>query len=253
MERFAALLVVVVLSSCPNAVGQTFSTDAGYTAFYKASFDPNFEASSEPTIALWWTIEQFGDADVPLAKLREHLLRHRKLYPDSKHAGRVASHLKVVERMLGEQRPPAENRIEQLIFDLRDVNHHQFVQPNSGLRVVGPRPTYKWIDGTPLPDDLIERMRATDDAADHLRDIGYDCIPALIDHIDDATLTRSVDYWRDFTFSHRVLTVGECCRQILDVILPTGRLFELGDNPEATKRAMKNHYLHLIAQKRAEQ
>lgn len=219
IERFAALLVVTLLASCTNAVAQTFSTDVGYTAFYKTRSNPTSE--SEPTIALWWTCEQFEDAGTPLAKLRDYLLRHAELYPNSRHAERVASYLKVVERMLAEKRPASENRIDQLIFDLRYLNQGRV---------------------------------ASDDAADQLREIGYDCVPALIDHIDDDTLTRtrSVDRWGASTFTDRILTVGECCRQILDFILPTGRQFELGDNPEATKRAMKNHYLHLITQKRAE-
>jgi hypothetical protein len=253
MERFAVLLVTAMLCSNPNAIGQTFSTDVEYTSFYKARFNPNFDGTSEPTIAIWWIIEQFGVASVPLEKLHEHLLRYQKLYPDSKHAERVADHLKVVQRMLGETRPPDEQRIQQLIFDLRYLNHQPFGQPNSGVIVVGPQPTYQYKDGTPLPDNVIRRMRTQDDAADHLRDIGYDCVPTLIDHIDDSTLTRSVSYWRDFTFSHRVLTVGECCLQILNVIAPSGRQFEIGETPDETKQAMKNHYMSIISQKRKQQ
>jgi hypothetical protein len=256
MKSFAAMLVLVMFCSNPKADGQVFSNDAEYTSFYKSRCNPDnpdFDKTTEHTIAIWWIIEQVGVAAVPLEKLHEHLLRHRTLYPDSKHAERVTSHLKVVQRMINEKRPPDEERIAQLIFDLRYLNHHPFGQPNSGVIVVGPRPSYKYKDGTPFPEDVIMRWRARDDAADHLRDIGYDCVNALVDHIDDTTLTRSVSYWRDSTFSHRVLTVGECCLQILNVIIPSGRQFEIGANPDQTKQAMKKHYFHIISQQRSEQ
>lgn len=238
-----ALIAFVVVSR--TASGQTFSPDKAYVAFYNAHLNDEFESTREPTLAIWWITEQFGNGEVSREILRDHLARHSELFPDSKHASVVASHLKVINRMLHEKRPPDEKRIEQLVYDLRDLGMQQFVQPNSGLRIIGP--------GSLRFDDMLGKDKAESDAAKQLRDLGYDAIPTLIDHIDDDTLTRSVDYWRNFTFSHRVLTVGECCGQIIDAILPTGRKFDISSDPGTAKEAMKNHYRQLIAEKKAEQ
>ena len=89
-------------------------------------------------------------------------------------------------------------------------------------------------------DGVRGKLNSILDAAQQLCEIGYDAIPSLIDHIDDDTLTRSVDYGRYHVFSHRVLTVGECCRQIIDEMLPTGREFDFLSDPKPTKEAMKN-------------
>ena len=245
MDRPLLLTIALFGAVGVNVNGQEFSKSDAYVAFYESHFNPKFEANSEPTLALWWIIEHFDKVETPRDKLRDLLVLHAKLFPDSKHADRVKSHLNVVERMLGEDRPPNENKFEQLIFDLRDLNMRQWHQPNRGLRIIG--------EGSLRFDGQLGKTNPNPDAAQQLVDIGYDAIPLLIDHIDDDTLTRSVDYWRNFTFSHRVLTVGECCRQIIDTILPTGRQFNFSTDPDTAKRAMKNHYRQLIAQKRAEQ
>lgn len=245
MTRVALSLVVAVSSFGDRVTGQTFSTTADYAAFYKSRFDPRFESSSEPTIALWWTIEQFGDRNVPREKLRDYLLRHKELFRESEHAERVASFLKVIERMLDEKRPAADKKVERLIYDLRELNLRQWIHPNDGLRIFGP--------GALRIDDRSGKEDDGPDAAQQLRDLGYDVVPLLIEHLDDDTLTRSVDFGRDSTFSHRVLTVGDCCRQILDEIAPTGRQFDISADPKAGKTAMNNWYRQLIAKKKAEQ
>ncbi len=245
MLRSLPLTLIAILMIARTVCGQTFSQDNAYVAFYNAHLNDQFESTREPTLAIWWITEQFGNANTPRAKLRDHLTRHAGLFSDSKHAALVASQLKVINRMLDEKRPPNEKRLEQLVYDLRDLNMRQFVQPNSGLRIIGP--------GSLRFDNLPGKDNTDPDAAEQLRDLGYDAIPTLIDHIDDDTLTRSVDYWRNFTFSHRVLTVDECCGQIIDAILPTGRKFDISSDPKTAKESMKNHYRQLITQKKAEQ
>lgn len=245
MLRSLPLTLVALVMIARTVCGQTFSQDSAYVAFYNSHLNDEFESTREPTLAIWWITEQFGNADTPREKLRDQLALHAKLFPDSKHAALVASQLKVINRMLDEKRPPKEKRIEQLVYDLRDLNMQQFVQPNSGLRIIGP--------GSLRLDNLPGKDKAEPDAAKQLRDLGYDAIPTLIDHIDDDTLTRSVDFWRNFTFSHQVLTVGECCGQIIDAILPAGRKFDISSDPKTAKEAMKNHYRQLIAEKKAEQ
>ncbi len=122
--------------------------------------------------------------------------------------------------MLSEQRPPNEKPIERLIYDLRDVNTIQCFQPSMKLNVVTRTNIYTDMDGKPLPNEMATKLKARRNAAQILvDDVGYDAIPYLIDHLDDETLTRSVHYWRDTVYAHNILTVGECCTQILDTIM----------------------------------
>lgn len=241
MGRFA-LLVFALTSLFGGLVSaQTFSDEEDYRTFYKRHFNPEFKASSEPTIAIWWTILQFGEADVPREKLRDYLARHLELFPNCEHAAEVKHHLEIIKRMLDEKRPGDEAKVEQLIYDLRDLNLRQFMQPNRGLKIFGPE-SMRWDLGDDFPGP-------PPDAAEKLVACGYDAVPLLIDHIDDKTLTHSVDYWRNFTYSHQVLTVGECCKQILDQIVPTGQVFDLSKDPEKAKEAMKRCYRILIEEK----
>lgn len=234
------LYVAVLCLSGLAASAQEFASSPKYVAFYKARFAPEFEASSEPTIAFWWIVERLGDVDTPRSEIRDMLTRYVERYPDSPLAPRAKSDLVTIKRMMHEKRPSNDTKIERLIFDLRDLNFRQFHQPNRGLSIVG--------NGALGFEGSVAKR----DTAEQLRDIDFDALPLLIDHIDDDTLTRSVDYGRNFTFSHRVLTVGDCCRQIVNAILPTGREFDFSGDPELAKQAMKTHYRHLVAQKKAE-
>lgn len=244
MNRCLLLTLILLPMFSSPAFSQTFSDDDSYVAFYHTQFNPQFESSSEPTIAFWWIIKCFGDPNTTRGQLRDYLTRYTQLFPNSEHVEHAKSHLKVVERMLGEKRPPDEKKIEQLIYDLRDLNKHQYMQPNSGLRIIS-RGSLRIMDE---PRNSTMQL----DPAVELYKMGYEVIPSLIDHIDDNTLTRSVDFWRDFTFSHRVLTVGECCRQIIDIILPTSEKFDFSSDPKKAKEAMKNWYEHQVTQRKAE-
>lgn len=241
MERFV-LWVFAITSSVGGIVNaQAFSEEKSYVEFYREHFDPKYEYSSEPTIAIWWTILQFGEADIPREKLRDYLARHLELFPDCKHAEDVKHHLEIIKRMLDEKRPGDDAKVEQLIYDLRDLNLHQFMQPNDGIKI-----SVRSLHRSDGDDDFLAPPPTV---PNKLFSCGYDAVPLLIDHIDDKTLTRSVDYWRDFTYSHHVLTVGECCKQILDQIVPTGQVFDLSKDPEKVKEAMKRCYRILIEEK----
>jgi len=73
--------------------------------------------------------------------------------------------------------------------------------------------------------------------------IGEPALEQLIESVDDDRFTRSVEYWRSFCFSHRVIRVGECCLTIINRIKPTGRQFDIEGNPERAKRAMTAWYI----------
>lgn len=237
MNHHLLFLFAFVILLSELAPAQTFSDEKDYVEFYKERYNPKHEYSSEPTVAVWWIIEQFGNAEVAREKRRDYLSRHLEHFADGAHAGLVKSHLDIIKRMLDEKRPGDNAKVEQLIYDLRDLNLRQFTQPNEGLKIHS-REHSRWeVSGS--PPDVPEKLAAC----------GYDAVALLIDHIDDKMLTRSVDYWRDLTFSHRVLTVGECCKQILDKIVPTGQVFDLSKDPAKTKEAMKRCYRILIEEK----
>lgn len=242
MNRSVQLVFMLLAMLSSPALSQSFSDDDAYAAFYQKRFNPKFESSSEPSIALWWIIERFGEPKVSREQLRDDLLHYTKLFPNSKHVERAKSYLKVVERMLGEKRPADEAKIEQFVYDLRDLNMKQFMQPNRGLSIIH-RPPAQFAQ-------LRRNSEYKPDVVDQLCDKGYEVIPSLIDHIDDDTLTRSVDFWRDFTFSHSVLTVGECCRQIIDHILPDGPQFDFASDRAKAKEELKIWYRKKIEEKK---
>jgi hypothetical protein len=112
------------------------------------------------------------------------------------------AHRKVTETEL--DRLPVEKQVAEFIFRLRDQNGHQCSQPGSC-------------------DIFMNYAGTTNTPAHKLVRIGYPAVPQLIAALDDPTFTRSVGYWRDFTFSHTVLTVGDCAATILRSI--TGKSF----------------------------
>ncbi len=67
---------------------------------------------------------------------------------------------------------------------------------------------------------LVRRLRRRNESnpAAQLVEIGFDAIPHLIDNLANDRYSRSVGFHRDFYFSHRVLTVGECAQAILEKI-----------------------------------
>ncbi len=109
--------------------------------------------------------------------------------------------------------PGPDAVIAELIFKLRDQNGHQWSQPG-------------WCD-------IFNDPREEESPAHRLVEIGYPAVPRLIEALSDGTFTRSVGYWRDFTFSHYVLRVGDCAAAILSRI--SGKDFYV---PRSTSGAM---------------
>jgi hypothetical protein len=236
ISRLAMSLTVAFLSCGDLALGQSFSSHANYRKFYNSMSALKINSVSEPTIALSWIFERFNESDQSWEKLRNYLKRHKQLYPESEESSVVAEHLEVVERMLDEKRPSKEMKVERMIYDLREINKRQ---PSQSQIFIDKGPEEKFGDCSAPPN-----------AAKELRDFGYDAIPVLIEHIHDDTLTRRVEYSK-FSQYH-VLTVGECCRHIIDEMLPSARQFSFESDPNASKEDMMEWYDQLIAEKKAE-
>jgi hypothetical protein len=127
-----------------------------------------------------------------------------------------------------------EQRVAELIFQLRDQNGHQFSQPGSCDIFMDPRDgglfgaTNEGKPGSP---------------ASQLVAIGKPALSQLIDSVDDDRFTRCVEFHRSFYFSHRVIRVGECCVAIMHRISPTGRVWDSEKDREKAKREMRTWFL----------
>lgn len=98
---------------------------------------------------------------------------------------------------------PVREQAAVWIHRMRDLAAEQWSQPGD-CYVVGSM--------AGLGDDVVN-------PADKLVGLGWDALPAVIEHLDDMRPTRSLRYWRDFApDSHVLLTYGDCCEQIFEAI-----------------------------------
>lgn len=138
-------------------------------------------------------------------------------YPSSEHRERATETAERLRPMIKEdddharqerktlEKTSRDEQAAELIFQLRDQNGHQWMQPG-------------WCD---IFEDY--RPGQTNSPAHQLAAMGYDAVPRLITALDDRRFTRSVGYHRNFYFSHHVLTVSDCAQTILERI--AGRQF----------------------------
>lgn len=195
------------------------------------------------TLAIWAIVRGFDDPTTERSELLRKSQEFVADFPQSKHVARAKEFVSILTRMSTEELPPKSKPIERLIFQLRDQDGAQLGQPGSCDILFADRLNDAIRESAP---ELANKNEAS--PARKLIDIGYDAVPLLIDHVDDDTLTRSVRYWRSFRFSHCVLRVSDCVKTILREIAPTGRTFEIGDDPATTKRAMQAHYARIVEQ-----
>lgn len=200
----------------------------------------------EDTLAIWAIIRGFDDPKIERSELLRKSQKFVKDFPKSEHVARAKEIASTLTRMSSEELPPKSEPIKRLIFLLRDQDGVQVSQPGSCDILFADRVHHAIRESTP---EFANEY--TPSPAQELINIGFDAIPLLIDHIDDDTFTRSVGFHRDFYFSHRVLRVSDCVKTILHEIAPTGRIFEIGDDSAATKRAMKSHYESVVEQIKA--
>ena len=170
---------------------------------------------------IWQNVLAFGDPDVPRPELLERFQRLVEKYPNSRHAARAKETVKILTQMVDEDeehaKQPAkpfeemttEQRVAELIYQLRDQNGKQFSQPGSCNIFMDPRDDYFDYPRTPGKGKS---------PASQLVAIGPDAVPQLIAVIDDQRFTRSVGFHRSFYFSHRVLRVGHCAVAIIEAI-----------------------------------
>ena len=169
------------------------------------------------TAMMWRAVLNFGDPSISRTELRGRFLAIATNFPASEYRDRALDTAERLGKMIAQdeqhaksppgplEQLPMDQRIKELIFQLREQNGQQWSQPGE-------------CDIFLVPDG------STNTPAHQLARIGYPAVPQLIAALDDPTFTRSVGYHRNFYFSHTVLTVGDCAVVILDSI--AGRTFD---------------------------
>jgi len=166
--------------------------------------------------AMWRAVIDFGNTTITRPQLLAEFQAIASKYPHSGQQERAEQTAAMLQKMIAEDESHArtartniaqlsiEGRVRELIFQLRDQHGEQGSQPG-------------WCDV------FFNYERTTNTPAHQLVSIGYSAVPKLIAALEDQMFTRSVGYWRDFMFSHNVLTVGDCAVEILGQI--TGKYF----------------------------
>ena len=166
------------------------------------------------TSLIWRATLEMGETNLSRKELLGKFQTIVTNYPDFAYHARAATIASKLAKMVAQdderaKSPPkpleqlsTNDRIRELIYELRDENGHQFFQPGESDVLIG---------------------SSSNSAAHRLVSIGYPAVPQLIAALDDPTLSRSVGFGRDFVYSHTILTVGDCAVQILQGI--AGRAF----------------------------
>jgi hypothetical protein len=181
--------------------------------------------------AMWRLILDFGDPAVTRPQLLERTTALLKNFPHCDYIEQAKQIANELKKMVAEDKAhpdlsdeqiaglAPEQQVAEWIFRLRDQNGHQWSQPGTV--------------------DLFDQMRgAQNTPAHHLVALGDAAVPQLIDALGDKRFTRSVGYFRDFVFSHEVLTVGDAAHKILERISGQ-RLMGSYDNPADTHEAVE--------------
>ncbi len=154
-------------------------------------------------LALWETIEAFADPTETWRQLRTRCDTLLARYPNSRSVARCQALRNELIRVIAATPPTSDDGIDRWIYELRQQNGPQIMQPGSVLIFMDPR--------------------GSESAAAKLEAIGLPAIPALLKVLEDKTLTRSVGFHRSFYFSHKIYRVGDCARDIINKI--AGRSF----------------------------
>ena len=97
------------------------------------------------------------------------------------------------------------------LYHLRDLKVMQSSSPGS-CRIL---PDYRWgYVGTDHTDPM-----ETLNAAEELRNLGYEALPRIIEHLDDDRPTKCIGFWHNYApDTYFKLAYGDCCQQIIEAI-----------------------------------
>jgi hypothetical protein len=163
---------------------------------------------------MWRAVVAFGEPAIARNGLLDRFEHIVKNYSESEHHGKAKAYATLLRQMIKEDDQHAKKaakpfakltkneQIAELIFQLREQNGHQFMQPGA-CDIFG---------------DFFDDEDKKTTPAHRLVAFGEKAIPQLIEALEDERLTRSVEYHRNFHFSHEVMRVGDCAAQILNRI-----------------------------------
>jgi hypothetical protein len=162
-------------------------------------------------VLIWQAMLACDDPNNPRPDLLEGFERVVQLTPKSRHAERAAGMVELLKRMIAEDEAHAaarrarpfeslskEDKIKDLIHQLRDQDGGQFMQPGSC--------------------SVFNFGQSQDSPADRLAEIGFEAVPFLIEAMLDERLTYGVGFHRNFYFSHEVMRVGEAAEEVFEKI-----------------------------------
>lgn len=160
--------------------------------------------------ALWKITLQFSDPAVSRTELLTQLEAALKHFPTSRSVERMNAMAERLRIMVKDDLAHArtakplsamtpDEQAEALVYQLRDQTGYQDSQPG-------------WCD------IFSGENESSESAAAKLVKLGHRAVPALIRGLASEEYSRSIGFWRNFRFSHHVLTVGDCSLQVLEKI-----------------------------------
>ena len=168
---------------------------------------------------MWRAIVAIDDPDIAYEEILDDVEIILKNAPQSPHRDRAAKTKAMLQQLIKERKPHkaseevsslrVEDQVREWIYQLRNQDGAQWSQPGSCDIFCHDR-----LQEIDLPGVAKQKSIKRSPAA-HLVELGFSAVPQLIETLDDDRFSRSVGYHRNFFFSHHVLTVGECARQIL--------------------------------------
>ena len=159
---------------------------------------------------MWRAMLAFQDVNTSRADLLHKFEEIVEKYPHCKHVPDAKENVSILRKMLSEDEAHArkdvkaladmsrEERIAELVFQLREQNGRQWSDPGSC--------------------DIFQDPKGTNSPASQLVELGYDAVPALLGAVESKEFSRSVGWQRSFYYSHYVLSIGDCAIDILERI-----------------------------------
>ncbi len=180
---------------------------------------------------MWRIVSDFGDPTKPRTRLLQQFEEFVKSHPESKHSEEAKAAAGLLEQMISEDSDHAKNarkpfgeltkqeQIAELIFQLRDQNGCEYLQPSFCGAMLTPGcfdiSNTRWNLQVPL-------QGVAAGAAEKLVEMDGEAVPQLLQCLDDQRFSRQVHVFLRSETSHHIVRVGDCAFEILRIIAARG-------------------------------